>query len=388
MKIHRLFLYIWQIELLLLPILALLDFGFSVAVDSNFFPRFSYITIFLIACYYHFSTRRGLVSHPLVAIFFLILVIGVAKGFFENQLNSIFLSHIFYVIMPIIMCSYGWHFLGDYVVSDSLQRQLDKTLKSSFYIGLIVVALFQILYFNGFANYNAIGIWNFLYSAPYLLQQPNGQLFFIISFLFTFLAGKKGVFIAFCIYWVILFYVLNITTIIRFILIILFVGSILFLQQQDIFIYDYGRIGEAVSALIAGDFDAASSMRWAEAASAFEYLNARVDHWVLGAGFGSSYQPYPKLEGYEDFYRHYTHFGVVSYIWIGGFIAPILIYSVLLITAVKLTWRLKSHNLDQRLHFFVYWIWAIILISMFGAVLMNNSFLWFIVGCCLRLKKL
>lgn len=387
MKIHHIFLLLWKVELTLIPILALLDFGFSTGLDSNFFARFGYLAAFGIAIFYLFSRRKGLPAHPIIAIFFTMLIVGVTKGIFENNFNSAFFSHVYYVIMPLVMCAYGWHFMDDYARSDSLQRKFSKLFRFAFYIGLIVVILFQVAYRSGLANYDAMGIWNFFLSGPYLLQQANGLLLFITSLLFTLLAGKRGILVVFLVYLAIMVYLSSSKNKAKLFLATPFIAMSFLIMIQDSSNVGLGRAEKTVVAIQEGDFDSASAMRWSEAASAFIYMDSRTDHWFLGTGFGSRYQPHPELPGYEDFYRHYTHFGIISYIWIGGLFAPLLIYTILLITAVSLTMHIKRGTLEKRFHFFAYWIWGIITVSMFGAVLMNNSFLWFIIGCCLKLKK-
>ena len=111
MRVHKIFLILWSIDLVLIPILALLALGSSHGLEGNYLARFSFIATFILTTLYViFSKRGGLIRNRLIFAFGIVLVVGIAKGLLEGNLNSSFLSHIFYVLMPIIMLSYGWHF--------------------------------------------------------------------------------------------------------------------------------------------------------------------------------------------------------------------------------------------------------------------------------------
>lgn len=386
-RLHLIFLLLWKIELLVIPVLALLDFGFSVGLESNFFARFGYIASFLLASYYLYTKKKGLPAIPLILVFFIILVVGALKGLMEMNLNAAFLSHLYYLIMPIVMVSYGWHFFSDYNRSEFLRFKFSRVMFFSFYVGVFVVILFQLAHVLGLANYGAIGIWNFLFSAPFLLHGSSGFNYFGVSLLLTILAGKRGILVVFFAYAMVILYLSKGKTKAKIFLALIFISFSFLILLQNTENVGLVRTEQAISALEEGDIDGASAMRWAESASALNYIDERFDHLLLGAGFGARYKPYPYLPGYEDFYRHYTHFGIISYIWIGGLFAPIVIYAILIFNAVSLVRLIKCGLLDKRFHFFAFWIWGIITVSLFGAVLMNNSFLWFIVGCCLRLRK-
>lgn len=68
------------------------------------------------------------------------------------------------------------------------------------------------------------------------------------------------------------------------------------------------------------------AMRWSESISAITFLNDRFDHWLIGAGFGAQFLPWPDLSDYERHLLHYTHFSIISYILFDGVIFAFYIY--------------------------------------------------------------
>lgn len=395
MYFHKGFLFIWMVELIIFPLLALFDLGFSFGINSNYYARFFYIVIFLLSISYIFLIKGRILIHPLIIVFLGALTIGVLKGYWDGALlnmtksgSPVFLSHIFYVVMPIVMMSYGWFFFEDYKRSEHLQRILSKIMYLAFIFGLLVVVLFAISFQLGFASYDAIGLWNFIYSAPYFLYQPHGLVYFSISVLATIIAAKRGILVVFFAYFF-LAYIISRGFRVAWIIValILVITSYSFYMFSDVLSMDSIRLLRTVQSLQEGNLNEASAGRWIEAISALEYLNSQAEHMLLGAGFGSQFLPWPDLPDYSDYWSHYTHFGVVSYAWIGGFLLPIVVYAFLIGTGSALVLKMKRGLIERTHYHFVYWLWGIITISMFGAVLMNNSFLWFVIGCCLNLNR-
>ncbi len=395
MYFHKGFLFIWIFELIVFPLLALFDLGLSFGINSNFYARFCYIAIFFLSIVYIFLIKGRIVIHPLIMVFFVVLIIGVLKGFWEGSLSNmtkfgfpVVLSHIFYVVMPIVMMSYGWFFFEDYKRSEHLQRILSKIMYFAFIFGLLVVVLFAIAFQLGFAAYDAIGLWNFIYSAPYFLYQPNGLAYFGVAVLATIIAAKRGVLVVFFAYFLLAYIVARGFRVVWVIVaLILLITSYSIYMFSDVLSMDSIRLLRTVQSLQEGNLDEASAGRWIEAISALEYLNSQAKHMLLGAGFGAQFLPWPDQPDYSDYWSHYTHFGAVSYAWIGGFFLPVVVYAFLFGTGFALVLKMKRGLIERSHYHFVYWLWGIIAISMLGAVLMNNSFLWFVIGCCLNLNR-
>jgi len=329
MIVHRLFLLVWLVELVLLPALVVLDLGFSRGLNSNYYARFFYIFIFVLAVFYHLATNKKIIFTTLSVAFGAVLVVGSSKGLVEGHINSAFLSHIFYVLMPIIMISYGWHFFAAYQESDRLRKQFKEVMIYAYCAGLVAVGIFMLAYLSGMSAYNAIGIWNFSFAGPFLAFQARGLVYFGISVIGVLLAAKRGIIVVFVLYILLMFFLLKAKSKLKFLLFIplLLVVFVFFSSSLG---YDItSRPQKTIELISEGDIDAASAGRWTEAASAIEHLSARADHLLFGAGFGAKFLPWPDKPGYDDYYSHYTHFGVISYIWIGGVIFPVIVYGSL-----------------------------------------------------------
>jgi hypothetical protein len=385
-SLHRLFLVIWLLDLVVIPALAVLQLGFSFGFVSNYFARFSYIGVLGCAVFYHLLYRRHLVVPSLSMVFVVIGFIGAAKGAFEGQLNSAFLAHVFYCAMPVVMISFGWYFRGTYEVTPRLRRDLRLVMRWGFYVGVLASALFLYGYWSGLAAYNALGLWNFFFAGPFLAYHPHGAVYFVLSVLGAAVTAKKSTLVVFVVY-VFLYVLLMRKRARRFTLVmapvavgvaLLVLGSALTLAES--------RISQSLEFLRAGDFDTASAGRWSESAAAFRHLSARWDHLAFGAGFGATFLPWPDTPDYEDYRVHYTHFGFMSYMWLGGVLAPVVVYVLLIKTNIQLLLKAKRHLIPRRDYAFPIWLAGIVTVSLFGAVLMNNSYLWFVIGCCLKLN--
>jgi hypothetical protein len=396
-SVHRAFVITWVLDMALIPFLALLELGFSIDIKSNFFARFTSVAAFLVAFIYLFFAKRKIIVTPITLVFIFTLFMGSLTGLWRGGLfnvsptgSYVFGSHVYYVIMPIIMISYGWYFLSDFCSSPSLRAFFRRSMVCVFAVGIICTALFHAATALGVASYDAIGMWNFLISGPYLTILSGGSGYFFFAAFASVIAGKRGIIVALAAMTLVHLY-LGIDGVKkgRKILLLLFCIVVAGIAVAGIAGGSVGtqRLANTILLIEEGNLNEASAGRWLEALSAIEYLTSSLQLFLFGAGFGAQFLPWPDLLGYEDYLSHYTHFSAVSYIWVGGVFLAVSVYAVLVYTAVVLLRQFKHGILRSDLKFLVYWIWGIIVVSLFGAVLMNNSFLWFVVGCCLGSRK-
>lgn len=385
MILHKLFLALWLADMVVIPVLAVLQLGFSFPIVSNYYARYSYIAALGCAAGYHVLGRRRLVLPVISLVFLAIAAVGGTRGIVLGQFNREFVAHIFYCAMPIIMVSYGWHFMAAYAGSARLRRLMKRVMFLTFYAGVAVTAAFVLGTRLGLANYDALGLWNFFFAGPFLAFQQYGTTYFASSILGAVLTAKRSTLVVFVVYAGLYFLLLRkqarrITIMIAPVAIlagVLFLGDQLSLANS--------RFSRSLESLSAGDLDAASANRWAESAAALKKLSESPYGLYLGAGFGGRFQPWPDKPDYETYYSHYTHFGAVSYVWIGGLFAPIAVYGVLTTALVRLLWKARTRVIRRQDYAFPIWMSGILTVSLMGAVLMNNSYLWFVIGCCLRL---
>lgn len=383
---HNLFLVVFVLDLTIIPFLAFLDLGIAANISSNYMARYSYLLAFSVASIHVILLKRKMVFNSFVIVFFLVFVIGALKGVLQGNMNSAFLSHVYYVMMPVIMLSYGWLFMGVYQRSDKLRNNFSKVMYISYYFGVVIILAFILAYQWGLAKYDAIGLWNLIFSGPYLLYQQHGTIYFGLSLLLTLLSGKRGAMVVFSLYLVIYFFIIKKTKISNISILlagIIFLVSFFVIQEMAAF----DRVYRSIVAFQEGDYDMVFAMRWSESISAIAYLNDRFDHWLIGAGFGAQFLPWPDLPDYEKYLSHYTHFSIISYILFGGVIFAFYIYLVLIGQGISLVRKIRLGLVNKEYYHFLYWLLGILVGSLSGADLMNNPYLWFIIGCCFHLNR-
>lgn len=383
MLLHKVFILLWMVDLVVFPILATLELGFSVtAIESNYLVRFSYLTVFSICFVYIAYVKFGIIRHRIIDAFLVVLCIGSVKGLIEMQLNTAFLSHIYYILMPIIMFSYGWFFIECSYKSPALNKMLGHAMYVAFLSGVLAVFIFLYGYNMGFAKYDAVGLSNFSFAGPYLLFKQRGLGYFTFSTIMAFLSGKRGVIAIFIIFIALYFittgsrskWLATSTAAISGVFITFLFGD--FITSASV------RIMETANYIQQGDFDLAFANRLSESVSAINYLISRFDHILVGAGFGARFLPWPDVPDYYDYYSHYTHFSVVSYMWIGGVIFTFYVYAMLLYIVAILIKLIRYRLIEREYYHYAYWLLAVVIASMSGADLMNNPYSWFIIGCC------
>lgn len=400
--IHRLVLLLWATELIVFPALAVADLGFSQNLLSNYFLRFSYIALLLIAVAFHVIHRRLPVVRGLSIAMGLALAVGVTKGLIEGQFGRAFFSHVFYVTMPIVMLSYGYFFFQAYQQDEKLRWLFRWVMIVSLAAGLIAVAVFVYAYQAGLANYNAVGLWNFVLSGPYLLNQGFGGYALVLSTVGVVFAAKRGIIAIFGIYLLVAFFLKN-----RRLLWIATLPAVILLAEYDnvAAIADRAiervwshqevqrtdkklpsvpnRLTSTLNEALAGNLDVATGGRWSEIETAFGVIISRIDHVLLGVGFGATYRPWPDRPGYDDYYVHYVHFTPLSYTWIGGVVFAAFVYGYFLLLGTRLILKAWRGGVKPQDYFLIYWFWGVIAVSILGAALMNNSWLWLIIGGCI-----
>jgi len=397
MVYHKLFLWLFLLDLTINPILAFFDIGLAMDFRSNYFARFFYIIALIIASLYLINVTKKIPNCFINKLFSIALVVGSLNGIYNNTIinltqsgNPAFLSHTFYLLMPIVMTSYGYYFFKDFDSSIKLKKILKNIIYISFYIGIVIAILFSIVYRSGLSDYDAIGIWNFFYSSPYLLYQKWGQFLFLVSILSTIVLGKRALLVVSFFYLLtrLFLFKLNKKLVYFIFLIALFSSLILFFKGS--LIQGFTRFASVIDISKEVNleiFDLATAGRVSEVQSAIEYLSTSFKNIIFGAGFGAQYYPWPNKVDYENYISHYTHFSFVSYFFVAGIWFPISLISYFIYLIKNLIQKTKENIIPTEYSYFLFWLIGIFVISLFGAVLMNNSFLWFIIGSCIFINQ-
>ena len=144
------------------------------------------------------------------------------------------------------------------------------------------------------------------------------------------------------------------------------------------------RLTQTVESLNNNDFEGASAGRIVEASSALKIISSSPNNILFGAGMGSFFYPWPEIA--PNYKSHYTHFTPISYMWVGGIFLTFFVYFFLVRLTISLFRIKKLKNLTQT-RLFQFMLPAILISSTTGAVLLNNSILWLIIGMSYKLVK-
>jgi hypothetical protein len=281
--------------------------------------------------------------------------------------------------MPIVMISYGHHFGLSLLKTPQLNNYFIGVIKKSFIIGVFGILIFKVLLFMGTAIYDAIDIWNILLAIPYFMINGGSNFVLLLLISLLFISGKRvTLIVGLCMFFWFKLYRSGCSKYIYFSIVILILILIILIMNSGIELPDF-RFFRTLSYVKAGEYDLAFAGRISESQAALSALLSDSTGIYFGAGLGGEFYPWPNLIGSEDYISHYTHFTFVSYIWIGGIAFPFLVYFILF----RLLYKLSNHAVKHKnLIYYIFSLYLLMAIvsSLSGAVLMNNSFLWLIIG--------
>lgn len=368
-----------SIDLFLIPMLALFEYGMSVDVNSNYFVRFGYLAIFIWGCFFLLFRGRFPRLNYIQWCFLLAVPYGFFLGLVRGNPYDSFLSHFYFFTSPIIGI-----FVGRYVydVLDSrikLQRQCFLLLSAGFFFACFVVSVFVLLKSFNYARYDAIGLWGFLYGAAFAGKQISRS---VIGLIFSVLASKITVIVSF-------FASIVLAGFRKRGLFLIFCSLIAGAGVLAVFTgYSGLRLFNKVQDLFRGDFEAASSGRFSELVSFIEYLDGMDLGFLIGAGYGGRFLPWPDQVGGDVFYEHFVHFGNLSWLLVVG--APFYFLVVILLSFYVFSWvfhYLRSRSLSDLDLSVGITCFAIFVVSFFGAVLTTNIICWVFFGMLIRLRR-
>jgi hypothetical protein len=375
-------------ELFVHPSLQFLKHGLGFDIISSYLLRFNYILVSFLGLLIIFLKMK-IPNIFLIKIFLLFFVIAFLKGVFlgnyfnySNSGSNIFISHIYYFINPILAISLGYYTYNMFFKNKYYFSLFSKLLKFSFVFGFVLAFVFQISYKLGFASYNSLDIWNVFYGGSYMLSTSSSFLMSFIVILKSLLLGKRVAILIALIFVVVYLFKNKLRKVLIYFIPLLFIIFALGSNEVINNIGGVSRLNATVESLNNNDIDGASAGRLVEANSALEIISSSNSNLLFGTGMGSFFYPWPEIS--STYTSHYTHFTPISYMWIGGVFLTFFVYFFLIRLTISLFKIKKLKNLTQT-SLFQFMLPAIIISSITGAVLMNNSILWMIIGMTYKL---
>lgn len=363
-------------EIIIVPILAVLDIGLGFAVNSNFLVRFGYILLFSLGLFV-FVCFRSISSRYLFFSTFFLLLIGLTVSFFDPDtvVTSKIWSHIYFLLMPFFVVPVGYKY-GELFYSNRFVR---KRFLRLCYLGavicLCVVVGFRVFHFFGLAVYNAIGLSSILILGPFFyVHSRRGFFAFLVVLFVSVLAAKSTVLFASLVAGVTYFLMIGTIRARLFIFVVFFVFGV----SVAYFYTTYGlqhRSLVALMSLFDGDYDAFSSGRWSELLSLFSSFTT-VGDWIFGMGYGYTFVPWDDSPGYVS---HYVHFGNFTWLLMNGVLGYVVIFSFLL-HVLYLNFKIIASSNDSTCKAVAVSVVSFFILSLFGAVLMTSTIIWFLIG--------
>ena len=374
-------------ELFVYPFLAFLQYVLGYDINASYFLRFNYLIISFLGLLIIFIKLKT-PNIFLIKVFFIFLILGLSKGVYNGNFfnysdsgSNIFLSHFFYLLNPILSMTLGYYMYSLIFKKSYYYNLFSKLFKWSFIYGFILAVAFQIVYIGGGSYYDSLDLWNVFYGGGFMLSVSNSFIMpFYVILLSILLAKRVTILVAFT---MVIIYFLR-TTFKKILYYLIPIALVIVLFQNFNFdnLSGIKRLTTTVELAQANDIEVASAGRLIEALSALEIITSNASDFLIGTGFGSYFYPWPEID--PNYKSHYTHFTPVSYMWIGGIILTLLVYWSLIRLTISLFKIKKLKNLTQT-SLFQFMLPAIIISSITGAVLMNNSILWMIIGMIYKL---
>lgn len=366
--------------LALLGIYAAIDIGITNSGNSPFYVRFVSLAGFSIALFALVSSRRVPHLNALSIVFICAFLVGLTFGPIEHGLSRVTFAHSYYVVMPVVMMAFGHSFFQTLLRHDDLLRQMMRGAWVLLALSAAAVGIFATGHFLGLHRYPAVGLSGLLHGGSLVAFQPGGGWLYSLAVLLSF-AGRKRVGIA--IILVAGLAVLAIKFRKRLLVAPLALVPFGILFWSAAMLVDFGGLRRwefTVTQFLAGDLDAATAGRVSETISAMDYILSEPIRLLIGAGFGATFIPW-ESDDLIAHVQHYTHFSPAAYVFVGGIFLALFVYGWLCYLCFKMLSLSLQGRIDPRFLGFTPLLCGVVISSLSGPVVLNDSILWFVVGC-------
>ncbi len=358
-------------------------------ISAVFTPYLSIYKIALIlqavlAGIYIFVIDKKVYLNKIAAAFLLFLPVGMVLGIIKGQLNTKYLSHMYFYIMPIMLMSFGYAFYREYERNENLQRYVKKIIFIAAVVSSIYVLVFTLGSKLGLLRYNNFGVTMGSYAMTFYLCGSNleilmGYLLIVINIM----TKKRVVLVASVALLIIAYFIgrkTNKKVAIHLFLLAALGGACIYLACNTTV---FSRILTTISGILGGgkkDLYAATGGRDLEIECIVEYLNSDKMMWLWGIGFGGRVW-------IKELYRHYSHFSPLAYVMTGGIFFSAYLYISLIwyaVLGVSKGMKGKLRQLDMP---YVLLLCYFVLTSLSGPNILSTPLCWFVVGANVWLVK-
>jgi hypothetical protein len=346
-------------------------------VDSSLnhlFKIFTYLTILLMILVV--VRMRFILDVWQIKFIALYSLLVISLGILINPITKATFAH----LQPFVLIIFGVSF--GYLIALHRGEVLNKIYQVSFRLG-VVLSVIVIIYFSliQMAYITYYGASSLLI-IPIIWAMLEKKIFFLVFFsVILLLTGKRSSILAALIVFLIFMY--QNMGFKNSLLLILGVSSIGFVFIEfDLSVFSRFRLISESLFQFEIDFDllnTATSGRIVDLIAAFESINSHWLYWIFGKGIGAVFTV-PTSEFGVVWETHYTHFTPLSYVFLGGGVLFILVYSYLI--------NLLVYCLKSSFNFYnLLFIYNFLLSFFGGAIYFSDPFIWIFIGVVAFNKK-
>ena len=329
--------------------------------------------------------QNKIIKDSLVVFLLVYSVVLITLGLFLNEINKATFAHLQPIILPILGINFG------YLIAKNRPDILISIYNSAFKLGLILSVIIVIYFFlYQFSYVVFFGASSAIFVSIFWAFSKKKWLILIFFLFILLLTGKRSASLAIAA-------VLVISTLRggKPIQNLLFCGlmaimwivyglnneNFVHLFSRYILIYDTFAAGGFASYGLSGIdlemLDVATSGRINDIIGIATALNEDPIYWIIGKGIGALFNVDTPSGVWVT---HYSHFTPISYVFLGGIILFVAVYSKLI---SLLVYSIKYID-NYYCKFFVYYF---ITSLIGGAVYFSDPFIWLFVGVIVHQKK-
>lgn len=364
-KIIYFFLFL---DLVLLPIFEFI--GQAGFVQARGFFKYIYAGIFLTATISSIIKKRVYLT-PESQLLLFFGFIATIIGLLNFGINSETYSHLYAVIMPVIMISNGYYIGKSNFYDTNEDKKYGRMMFWIFVLNAVTMLLYRVSFILGIVPYPAIATSGLFFSSLYYLSKKN-MIMFIFGLILVIISGKRVtlvILLASAFYHLIRVNRLSLKNIFRMFFGSAFFGAmgyylLNFTPYLNRFVTTFTNLNSSST----DSLDLATGGRASEILAFSEYLSKQPYRWLFGSGTGF------KVEVFDGFYRHYSHFTPMGYIALFGIIFTVLLY---LMFFKRLFNKIEITNTKYIFH--LYYV-GLLISSFSGGILFNDYKFWLFLG--------
>lgn len=346
-------------------------------VDKNFEQLnkvFPYLVIMAMLIF--LLTRRFILRDRLVIFILFYSIVIIIFGVINNPIGKPTFAHLQPLLLIICGLSFG------YLIAKNYGATLNKIYFGASWLGVvlsIIIINYFMLYQMGSIPYFGASSLMFVPIIWAILEKK--WLYLLIFMIALVLTGKRSGLLAVLI--VLLFGMYH-TIGARRLFLVLGFGVIMALGaiMHDGSFSVFSRFNQIIEVLLQNEIsldelDIATSGRINDALAAYESINKHWIYWVIGKGIGATFQVQLPT---DVWITHYTHFTPLSYIFLGGGVLFVAVYSKII---GLLFYCMKNSCNFYNLLFLNYFVISIL----GGAIYFTDPFVWIFAGVVIFNKK-